>query len=678
MEQTRNSYQRFQDQKKQVEVLLGNARKIFSGLNMTPEEEKIKKMEEKIRSETFKVMVLGRFNVGKSTFINALLGKEILPAYAIPCTAVINEVKYSETKRARLFFKDPLPQKIPDGISPQALKYIREYKGRSPEPLEIPVSDLKEFVVIPDPAKEQAESIAETPYERVELYWDLALCKDGVEIIDSPGLDESISRNNITVNYLTRADAILFVMSCESLCSLAEMDYIENNIRNLGHEYVFFVNNKINQVRKIEREEVMKLGNTKLATRTEFGTKGIFYINALGALEGRLENDDEQVVASGIRPLEDLLADFLTNKKGKVKILQPVKEFILAIRKGLFDVIPLQRGLLDTSLEEISRRYEEQKPRLSNLEAQKNLIIREIAVKIEKAGFDIRREIESNLSYVISNTAGWVGEIVVEKKFDPFHPKKSGAAIVTEILEKLQSRMESEQIKWVKDKLTPLMEVKMEETFTEREDNLKKFYIALEDVKIELSGVSPEEAGLKEKSTAERIGATIVGLFVDAGSAWYGYNFGFSKGLYRQMGIQLGAIFTMIFVFGILNPITMLPVILAIAAAGIFTGKGAVAVELKKTISTKVLEELQKNRQDTSDKMTEGILSKMRESARTIQAVLEGEIGSVKTQVEQILKDKMADEQVIDRKVALINQCEADLKKMDQELNDLLLSIAER
>ncbi|MES1159597.1 MAG: hypothetical protein ABUM51_02480, partial [Bacteroidota bacterium] len=438
-----------------------------------------------------------------------------------------------------------------------------------------------------------------------------------------------------------------------------------------------FINNKINQIRPKEREGVIKVGNAKLATRTEFGTKGIFYINALGALEGRLDNDEEQVVASGILPLEELLADFLTNKKGKVKILQPVKEFILAIRKALFDVIPLQRGLLDTSLEDIKRKYEEQKPRLSNLETQKNLIIREMEVKIEKAGFDIQREIDSNLNYVINNAPGWVNGIVVEKKFDPFHPKKSGGAIVTEILEKLQARMENEQVKWVKDKLTPLMESKMQETFTEREENLKKFYIALEDVKIELAGISPEEAGLKEKSTAERIGATIVGLFVDAGSAWYGYNFGFSKGLFRQMGIQLGAIITMM-LLGITNPITMLPVILLIAAAGIFTGRGAVATELKKPILKRVLEELQNNRQETSDKMTEGILSKMRESAKAIQAVLEGEIGSVKTHVEQILKDKMANEQAIVRKKELITQCEADLKRMDQELNDLLLSIAER
>ncbi|MES1160606.1 MAG: dynamin family protein, partial [Bacteroidota bacterium] len=211
MQQSKKNYQRYQEQKKQVEVLLGNAKNIFSSLNMATEAEKAIKMEEKIRSEAFKVMVLGRFNVGKSTFINALLGQEILPAYAIPCTAVINEVKYSETRRARLFFKDPLPERIPEEISPKALNYIRNNKGMSPAPLEIPVTRLQEFVVIPNPEKEQAESIAETPYERVELYWDLPLCKDGVEIIDSPGLDESISRNQITVNYLTKADAILFV-----------------------------------------------------------------------------------------------------------------------------------------------------------------------------------------------------------------------------------------------------------------------------------------------------------------------------------------------------------------------------------------------------------------------------------------------------------------------------------
>ena len=265
---------------------------------MHNEEAKAIQLEEKVRRETFKVMVLGRFKTGKSTFINALLGAEVLPTDAIPCTAVISEIKYAATRKATLYFKDPLPEKMPDGLSTRAINYIRTNGGKTPTPLELAVDDLKEFISIPDPGKEQAESVAETPYEKVEIDWDLELCRNGIEIIDSPGLDENSTRTRIAVNYLSGADAVLFVMSCQSLCSAMEMDFIDTRIRDMGHEYIFFINNRINQIRDKEKDALIRYGNSKLASRTKSGTNSIFYINALGALDGRLNNNPQQVVDS--------------------------------------------------------------------------------------------------------------------------------------------------------------------------------------------------------------------------------------------------------------------------------------------------------------------------------------------------------------------------------------------
>ena len=43
-------------------------------------------LSEKIKRETFKILVVGEFKNGKSTFINAMLGKKILPDDVLPCT----------------------------------------------------------------------------------------------------------------------------------------------------------------------------------------------------------------------------------------------------------------------------------------------------------------------------------------------------------------------------------------------------------------------------------------------------------------------------------------------------------------------------------------------------------------------------------------------------------------
>jgi ribosome biogenesis GTPase A len=46
----------------------------------------------KLEAERFHLVVLGEFNHGKSTFVNALLGQDVLPVGITPTTASINHV----------------------------------------------------------------------------------------------------------------------------------------------------------------------------------------------------------------------------------------------------------------------------------------------------------------------------------------------------------------------------------------------------------------------------------------------------------------------------------------------------------------------------------------------------------------------------------------------------------
>ena len=62
-------------------------------------------LKRKLENDNFKVLVIGEFKNGKSTFINSLMGDKVLPAYSTPCTAVINEVIYGKEKRAVLYFR---------------------------------------------------------------------------------------------------------------------------------------------------------------------------------------------------------------------------------------------------------------------------------------------------------------------------------------------------------------------------------------------------------------------------------------------------------------------------------------------------------------------------------------------------------------------------------------------
>ena len=174
-------------------------------------------LKRKLENDNFKVLVIGEFKNGKSTFINSLMGDKVLPAYSTPCTAVINEVIYGKEKRAVLYFKNPLPAEISPDIQPGAMQHIKKYEGKEIPPIELDVADLVDYVAIPDPTKDQADSIKELPYSKVILEYPIELCHDGIEIIDSPGLNENGTRTKVTEEYLNQADAILFVFRCPKI-----------------------------------------------------------------------------------------------------------------------------------------------------------------------------------------------------------------------------------------------------------------------------------------------------------------------------------------------------------------------------------------------------------------------------------------------------------------------------
>src|SRR5579875_3819542 len=84
----------FLEKRKALVALLERLQSVLHMLNMTAWQQKMQQLEQRATSDNFKVLVIGEFKRGKSTFINALLGQEVLPAYATPTTAIINEVKW--------------------------------------------------------------------------------------------------------------------------------------------------------------------------------------------------------------------------------------------------------------------------------------------------------------------------------------------------------------------------------------------------------------------------------------------------------------------------------------------------------------------------------------------------------------------------------------------------------
>lgn len=85
--------------------------------------EKLLSLEMKLASNQLHLAVLGQMKRGKSSFINALLGTEILPTGVLPVTAVITEIKYAPVPKATILYTTGRREEV--GLSTLA-DYITE------------------------------------------------------------------------------------------------------------------------------------------------------------------------------------------------------------------------------------------------------------------------------------------------------------------------------------------------------------------------------------------------------------------------------------------------------------------------------------------------------------------------------------------------------------------------
>jgi GTP-binding protein EngB required for normal cell division len=65
------------------------------------------------QERTLNVAVLGRFKAGKSSFLNHLVGRDLLPVGVVPVTSVVSEIRYGPRERAEVRFLDGSTEEAP-------------------------------------------------------------------------------------------------------------------------------------------------------------------------------------------------------------------------------------------------------------------------------------------------------------------------------------------------------------------------------------------------------------------------------------------------------------------------------------------------------------------------------------------------------------------------------------
>lgn len=652
-------YEAFQKKRETLVTLIQELQEVLGSLDMTDGKKTLEQLEGLVQSDSFKVLVLGEFKRGKSTFINAMLGSEILPAYAKPCTAIINEVKWGEPRRALLH-----PAKV-EG-------------SKELPPQEVPVEQLEEYVVIQDDISE----LHGNRYDKVELFWPLKLCQNGVEIIDSPGLNEHDVRQKVTIDYLSCVDAILFVLSCEALASKSELDVIDNILKPTGHEDIFFICNRFNMIRAKEREDVKQYAISRLAPRTKKGSDRVFFISALDGLEGRIENDAERTEKSGMVQVEQELEKFLANERGRIKILRPAREMqnaIYAARR----TIPERESMLKTDVKILEARFEGAKEPLRRLETERDQIVRRIMNFCDDIKMTVSAEGCSFYRALPNKVDDWTKSLETNASVNFLSLEGTKAQVerlVKEVITHLSSQVEKEFMAWQHDTLQPIVSQRLESLVIELDDRAKNFVSKIDDIKVQVSGstVIADDVGPKKVGALERVlsaaGGLILGGIGGVGMAAIGATFGYQemlKSIIPQLALSIGTILLV----G-LNPWVLFPVM---AGGGVIQGfitSKSTSHKVKEEVGKRFAASLRDSAQQRGNDVADAVLVKLREIQDALDQGLGKEIQSVSDQVNSIVSEKQQGQANVDQKLKELSSLTRELDVIDNELDKLIMEVA--
>ena len=179
------------------------------------------RIKKRLEQPLFSVAVVGEFSRGKSTFLNNLIGSELLPVGNLPTTAMLTKIVYGKKQRFFRFYEG-----------------IRE---------EITAETLENLVADDNGNDPSGVILAETPFK--------FLNKNGIQFIDTPGAGDIFGkRAAITTETIASCDATIIAVSATmGGLSLTEKSFVEDNIFIKAVPRVAVVITRLDQIPEKER-----------------------------------------------------------------------------------------------------------------------------------------------------------------------------------------------------------------------------------------------------------------------------------------------------------------------------------------------------------------------------------------------------------------------------------------
>lgn len=230
---------------------------------------------EKLQEGIFQVLFTGGFSAGKSTLLNALMRKEVLRMNINAETAVITKIIFDRPETVLIVSKTIDKKTNQPQITEMTLKqFFEEYRVDQDNPEKFTST---EYVVIHQPDNGIGGSL--------------------VQLVDSPGTENSHADTLVAREFAKNASAIVHLINSTAAFQLEDKEYIKTHYAGRHMKNIFFVCNLFDCLNEDAQEELKASVRQQLKDvftdengkfDEELYIKRVFYTDSYHSLYARL------------------------------------------------------------------------------------------------------------------------------------------------------------------------------------------------------------------------------------------------------------------------------------------------------------------------------------------------------------------------------------------------------
>jgi GTPase SAR1 family protein len=249
----------------------------------------------KLVENAYKMLVVGEAKRGKSTFVNALIGRAVLPTDVENATSQVFNVRSAEREAYRLRFEDGSVQQIT-------------------------FADLRRFGLQEPPSDDPDDPPRLDRIVRwIEVDVPVRFLPEGMSILDTPGLGALYAAHaQITYRFLPHADAVIYVLDSDRPLLQTDLDYVETILSVTRN--IFFVQTMIDKYGSDHWQEIRRRNQRILEDRFKdlLPDTRVWPVSSTHLLEAAASERyaEAYLAMSGQRELEAALRAFLNSVVG--------------------------------------------------------------------------------------------------------------------------------------------------------------------------------------------------------------------------------------------------------------------------------------------------------------------------------------------------------------------------